>query len=118
VTTAAARPAVVLKNTGPPTAVPPAGEEPVQLLTPNSTLGELEDFAAAMRAGGAGRSSIILASIEPSMDRRHSGFVTRLGGYPHASRGAAAPEAGSATAGPVSGHPETAAPPPTIQPAD
>lgn len=83
------------------------GDEPVQWLTPLSVLGELEDFAAAMRAAGADRNSVIIADIIPSRSRRHAGFLARLGGYPHATRGgeaagdeAARPGAGSAAAEP------------------
>jgi hypothetical protein len=96
-----------------PAALP--ADQPVQLPTPTSTLGELEDFTAAMRAAGAVRGSVILATTE-----RNSGFVTRLGGYPNASRGAAAtPGAGNATSEPASGQDRReAAAPPTIPPAD
>jgi hypothetical protein len=58
-------------------------DEPVRLLTPHSTLEEIEAFTAAMRAAGAQDNSVVFADIKPSGIRRHYGMITRLGGYPH-----------------------------------
>jgi len=79
--------------TGPAGIYPPA-VEPVRMITPDSNLGEVEDFTAAMRAAGAERGSVVL------IDGR---FITRLGGYPRGTRGGTIPADDPGAAGTAPG---------------
>jgi hypothetical protein len=68
-------------------------EFPGQIRTPvtSSTLGELERFAAAMRAEGAEDGSVVGADIRPSSQRRNAGTLAVLWGYPRSTTGDADP---------------------------
>jgi hypothetical protein len=63
------------------------GGEPVVRVLDRPALGELEAFAAAMRAAGAADESVVGADISPSLEQRNSGFILRLWGYPRTSLG-------------------------------